>query len=441
MGGIGRYGRCSGLSVRGLLIVLMLAPAPAIAQLPDGLASYDASALLGDFDHLVRKLRVMHPALWMYSTPQRFDACVDSLRQSLHRSGNELDLLNAAAALYPLLGDGHTLFLPSPTVAERTKVYLPLQPYWYNGRLFVLANGSNDDGLLPGYEIISINGVPAASIMDTLMRRQVRDGHNLTYPVWILNNWFKEYYRFSFGEPTSFDILIRGPGGEARITAAALPRDSIRANTERREPPHRKGVEPTFGLGFADDSVGVLTIPSFERGSFTVRQLDQVFEDLDARRVQRLIIDVRGNQGGDPKLARRLLAHLLPERFNLVQTGPASGFTRPRPRTFDGEVVVLMDGGSFSVTGMVLACLERNGRAAFVGEEAGGNRTALSGSPKRIVLLNTGLQCYISTRLWLLADGGNNGHGVRPTVAVPPALDDLLDGRDVVMLAALDLLL
>ena len=136
-------------------------------------------------------------------------------------------------------------------------------------------------------------------------------------------------------------------------------------------------------------------------------------------------------------MAKLLLAHLLNAPFHLVWKGPASGRCRPVAHPYAGKLVVLMDGGSFSATGMVLSCLERHGRATFIGEEAGGNRTVLSGSPKHFRLPNTGLDCYISTRLWQLVDRPNEGHGVLPTIAVAPTIEDIVHRRDPVMEAAL----
>lgn len=397
--------------------------------------SYPPQELQHDLAHLERALRAKYPDLWMYAPPERLQRCFDSLRTVVQRPMTELEFLSAIASLYPLLGDGHTLFLPSRKDADRAKRYLPMRLFWDEGRLRVIANGSNDDRLTPGAEIVAINGVQASAIMDTLLMRQIRDGWNSTYPTWILNNYFKEYYRFSFGEPDRFALELHGR--TEQIIVSALPQDSIRANIARQSQESHPPTERSFGLRYESDSIAVLTIPSFERGSFTKAELDRAFEELHAKRTRRLIIDLRGNQGGEPKLAKRLLAHLLNEPFTLVRKGPASGESKPRAPVFTSELVALMDGGSFSATGMVLSCLERHGRATFIGEEAGGNRTVLAGSPKRIVLPHTRLECYISTRLWHLADRPNDGHGVMPTVAVKRTIGDLLAGRDAALDAAL----
>lgn len=74
----------------------------------------------------------------------------------------------------------------------------------------------------------------------------------------------------------------------------------------------------------------------------------------------------------------------------------------------------------------------------FIGEEAGGNRTVLSGSPKNFQLPNTHIACSVSTRLWRLVDRPNDGHGVMPTILVQPDIQDVISGRDLVLERALN---
>jgi Peptidase family S41 len=409
--------------------------------------AYSPAALQRDLDFLEAKLRGSHPDLNMYTAEDRIDHCFDSLRSHLEDLRTDLQLVSAAAALYPLLGDGHTMFLPGPLTASRgtSAGYLPFDPVQVEGHLYVRRNGTSDGRLVPGAEVLAINGVPAAAILDTLMRRQVRDGHNTTFPAWILNNWFKEYYRLSFGEPARFSVDLGSASGRMTVIVPALPKDSIRANIARNHPDvgAENEVKPLLRIA-ADAHHAVLTIPTFDdlRDPGAPKRsgralIHDAFGALRARKVQRIVLDLRGNQGGEPALAKLLLSYLLDEPFQLVWKGPASGTSRPQRDPFAGKLIVLMDGGSFSVTGMVLSCLERHGRATFIGEEAGGNRTIIAGSPKHLRLPNTGMDCYISTRLWRMVDRPNDGHGVMPTIPVSPTIDDIIDGRDPVMEAAL----
>ncbi len=429
--------RAPRLTVLCVLASAWMRGAPCRAQATFPTLTYAPEALQEDIDHLRRVLLREHPAPFMYTTREYLEHCFDSLRAEVDRPMTELRFLSHIAALYRLLGDGHTMFLPSADDADREKRFLPFSTYWDGQHLYVRSNGSDDDRMRPGAELVAINGVPAADILDTLLRGQIRDGRNTTYPTWILNRYFRAYYRYSFGEPDTFNVMLQDQQAPSHLRIAALPADSIRAHIERRDEGSMVPGQGGTSLLYVQEGIAVLILPSFERGNLTKATLDSIFRDIRRRGTDRLILDLRDNQGGEPGLAKELLAHVLTEPFHLVQKGPANGKCRPVMHPYAGKLVVLMNGGSFSATGMVLSCLERHGRATFIGEEAGGNRTVLSGSPKHFRLPNTGLDCYISTRLWQLVDRPNDGHGVLPTIAVSATIEDIVHGRDPVMESAL----
>lgn len=389
---------------------------------------FDTVSLRADLDHLHQRLLRMHPAPDMYAGREALERGFDSLHMAIKAPMDAHRFLAHISALHPLLGDGHTMFLPADDATPA--LHLPLDVVYANGRLHVLRNGTTDHRILPGAEILSVNGVPAQAVMDTLMRRQIRDGRNNTYPRWILNKWFRPYYRQSFGQPSRFELVLRAVEGELHVTVDALASDSIHANFDRSGRPDREAA--TFGSHFEPrDSIAVLTVPSFEKGNLSYRMIDAAFDSIRKWNARALVLDLRDDQGGEPGYAKRLLAHLLDRPFELVHDGPASGEVRPVRDPFRGPVVVLMNGGSFSATGMVLSCLQRHNRATFIGEESGGNRTVLAGSPKHVLLPNTRLNCYISTRVWQLCERPNDGHGVIPDIEVHPTIDDLVNGRDV----------
>lgn len=430
-----------------VLLILLSGLSTAQSQGPYPAFRYQAPALRADLRYLHDRLLHLHPAPYMYCTAEQMEHVFDSLEASIQRPLSELEYLSTIAAVYPVLGDGHTMFLPSSFTAAKGMFAkkLPLDVAVIGERAFVRGNETTDGRLKPGAEVLGINGVPMQAILDTLMRRQVRDGLNTTYPRWILNNWFKEYYRFSFGDTSVFDILLATPNGKERFTVNALPRDSIRANMERNGPVNNRAEQGIVLRFESGDPVAVLTIPTFEsatlksdHGQNAKAELEKAFAAMRERQVKHLILDLRGNQGGDPALGKLLLAHLLDEPFELVHEGPFSGTTRPRKDGFQGKLYVLMNGGCFSATGMVLSCLERHQRAVFIGEEAGGNRTLLSGSPKLFRLPNTHIECYVSSRLWRVADRPNDGHGVMPTILAQPDIHDVISGRDPVLERALN---
>ncbi len=70
-----------------------------------------------------------------------------------------------------------------------------------------------------------------------------------------------------------------------------------------------------------------------------------------------------------------------------------------------------------------------------------GNEAKPTGSTASVTLPKTGLQARIPLVLHTLAvDGYPKDRGIVPDIAVTPSIEELLDGRDVVMERALEFL-
>ncbi|HOP45256.1 MAG TPA: S41 family peptidase, partial [Flavobacteriales bacterium] len=327
----------------------------------------------------------------------------------------EFEFLGRIAALYPLLGDGHTLFLPTEEWATPAR-YFPLPVVFTDSALYLGCEAQRPDHPHNGARILRINGTPAEAIIDTLLTRQVRDGRHTSYATWILNKWFRSYYRLSFGEPGSFQVLIEQHGERTMMELDAVTSSEVRT-------PCSHGTGSAWELSFLTDSTALLRIGSFKPADLRTKDIDALFTTLEERGIQRLVLDLRGNEGGGPRSAERLLAHLLDRPFSLVAKGPFARTTKPRRPTYSGKLCTLMDGGSFSATAMVLAQLELHARGPLIGEESGGNRTVISGSARTMHLPHTRIACTISRKDWWLVEREVDGRGVMPTHPVASALD------------------
>lgn len=397
------------------------------------LPSWSPEQAREDLDVLVKKLKSHHPALYRYCTPEQFDRCADSLRRSITAPCTEFEILNRLAAFYPLLGDGHTLFLPSEEWAQQAPArYFPLPITVTDSALFIRCGAGLVDSSLAGAHVLSINGVPSASILDTLVMRQVRDGMHTDYAIWVLDQWFKSYYRFSFGEPEQYHLLVEKAGQRQELTFRARSADELPG-------PCVAPSDSRLKLTLLGNDVAVMRIPSFAKGDLRPYEIDAAFDTLRMHGVERLVLDLRGDQGGEPRSAKRLLAHLLDRRFSLVRKGPHHGWVSPVANRYTGALCTLLDGGSFSVTAMVLAQLETHQRGPLIGSESGGCRTVISGSGRTVVLPNTRIACTISRKDWWLVDAAVDGRGVQPTHPITPDVT-MPWRRDAAFVKALELL-
>ena len=103
---------------------------------------------------------------------------------------------------------------------------------------------------------------------------------------------------------------------------------------------------------------------------------------------------------------------------------------------FNGQVIALINGGSFSTTCELLATLHHHKRAIFIGEEtAGGYYRNTSGDSINIVLPNSKLELAVQLIGYYLAiDGNKHGsRGIQPDHHIAETIDDILTGKDRAM--------
>lgn len=204
------------------------------------------------------------------------------------------------------------------------------------------------------------------------------------------------------------------------------------------------------------------------------------FEQIEKVGIEHLILDFRNNGGGDPIPAIELFAHLHPEPFTfykaitsnigkiedkelyeidwIYRTFYQLGFkkkgdkyglngigrlfgvkglkpSKPNKTIYGGKVYVLTNASCFSATGEMTSILKSYNRGVFIGEEPGGNpNTNTSGLQAVMTLPNTGNRIVMPFFQWEMnTTFENTGFGVQPDYPVRPSIQDVIDGRDVVM--------
>ncbi len=408
---------------------------------------YDVSTLKSDLRVLQNKLEKIHPAFYRYSNKSTFDNFFDSLSSLIERPMNERQFLSHVSLLNSKIKDGHTMFLLSERAMDYDKfkgIFFPFTIFYSESRLYITENCSSECSMVPGSEILKINGVVTSAVMQELLSRQIHDGNNQTYPLWILNQYFSSYYSFCFGQPRQFDIEIRNAKGDInQKQVRALTKDRIRHFRSSRYP----GTSDGQGIVLDEkQKTAILTIRTFddELLKSVYKQdykqvFDSVFKHLKQQGISNLILDLRDNQGGDFAPARYLQSYLINKPSRFLMNGREARLIIPRANSFRGSLFVLINGGSFSATAIVIANLKRDKRAVFIGEETGGNKTVISGDAIEVVMPGTKLRTYISTTNFRISAGTNDGDGVLPNFYVLPDISSVLNQSDTAMAVALKL--
>ncbi|HZV68798.1 MAG TPA: S41 family peptidase [Saprospiraceae bacterium] len=424
---------------------------------------FSPEELQNDFNVFRERYEASLANLYLYVSKERLDKIFDDLYKEIKPMTAE-EFYKFITPVSSIIKDGHSNIFPPKENTEyfdRNAVFFPFNIYWKEGRMFISKNLSGDTSIQSGNEIISINGLPAFAVMNYLLKRQVRDGENENYAVWILNHYFREYYSYHFGHPSSFEMSLRKAENKfSTIIVKALSKDVIASNREARYP-KRNDSEKTY---FAIDSIthaGIFKIKSWDEKNLN-QQIEDVFREIKSHRIDHLIIDVRDNQGGDFDLAIYLLSYILQQPFQYFNNlesveshndtgqllssrkGKMLGTHEARKDSYQGKVYVLINGGCFSNTAAFCSRIAYYKRGEFIGEETGGNKVVFSGEfglKGNTILPNTKIICENANYRMTVTDLiENTGHGVVPDYKVEMNVEDDIAGRDVVLMKAIELI-
>lgn len=176
------------------------------------------------------------------------------------------------------------------------------------------------------------------------------------------------------------------------------------------------------------DGVGILSVHRFNGDTGRLARTEaQKFIDNG---VQRVILDLRGNPGGEVSAAQALAGLWLDRQVILTQrrgdevvrTDKSTG----SPILSDMKTVVLVDSGSASASEIIAGALRDYGKATLVGETTYGK-----GSVQAILRLSGGAQLKVTESRWFTPKGKNiDKTGIEPDVKVELTADDVNNSRD-----------
>ena len=466
--------------------------APSTGALTEAQAAEDARLLQ-------YALRTLHPALTKYRSQAEIDAAFAHFDARARAARTASEMYLAASELAAAIRCGHTWtnVLNQQGAMKHTLLEsadkLPLRLDLVAGRWLVLS--SADPAVVPGDEVLSINGVPASEIV-AWMRPYLRaDGSSEGKRLRQLSHAREDYSQMDIVWPLlsrpvegRYALSVRGargPGRPVLVQATTLARRDAALAQQGFKP---ASEDWRFSI---DGKVGTLVLPtfSFYRSSFDWKQfLDEAFARLEAESIPVLVIDLRANEGGDGAIGGELLTHLVRQPYSFEGTQTTSAFERvpddlrPYVDTWDesfydltGQVVPITEGtaaGKFRYTGgkggkqviapvakpyagrvfllvgpenssaafQLASLAQSSGAAPLVGPPTGGTRRGLNGG--HLLWINLP-HSGVGVDIPLLAGtytADTPDAGVTPDVLVQPSLEAAREGRDLEMEAVRELL-
>lgn len=482
--------RCSVLWVLGLGLASALAATPP----PASPALIPAQQLQADLAILRRAYEELHPGLYRYNSKDQMEASFKALEAEL---SHDLTLRQAYLALSVFLAKikcGHTYAnfynQPEPVVEALFKGQdkVPFYFRWIDRRMIVTRSFSEDASLVPGTEVVAVNGVPAGTILDRLLTIARADGSNdakrVSYLEVLGDNEYEAFdvYFPMFFPPASrrFELRVKEPftGKEKTLHVQALTHDqrlaARKADTEARG----TGAQEGWELKFLDPSTAYLRMPTWALydSEWDWKQfLDSSFDQLAQKKTANLIIDLRGNEGGldvgdvissrlinqdlraaefkrlvrSPKVPEDLKPYLDTWDKSFFDWGAAAsdfrdGFYRleragatdggnvikaSAPR-FEGRTFVLVDASNSSATFQFAQTVQRNKLATLVGQPTGGNQRGINGGAFFFLRLpNSKIEVDLPL-IGFFPEGEAADAGLQPDILVAPKVEDIARGVD-----------
>jgi carboxyl-terminal processing protease len=375
--------------------------------------------MLGQIKSDIKK-NYYDPAFHGMDLEVRFKAAEEKINQAT--SVGQIFGIIAQAVIE--LNDSHTIFIP-PQRAARTEYGWQMQVMGDACYVVAVKPGSDAEkkGLKLGDMIHQIDGVTP-----------VKE-----------NLWKIEYLYYTLRPQLGMRVIAQSPGQQPRqldvmakveqgrqhidLTSDMDFMEMIReAESEGRLRAHRY-----YELG-KDDAL-IWKMPAFD---LSQEGLDNMMGKIKKR--NSLILDLRGNPGGDLDMLLRLIGHLcdhdvkVGEMKRRKETKPLIAKTQGK-KAFTGKIVVLIDSDSGSASEVLSRVLQMEKRATIIGDHSSGAVMVSKGYSHQ---LGADTVVFYSASVTdadlIMADGKSLEHvGVAPDEVLRPTATDMAAKLDPVL--------
>ena len=437
-----------------------------------------------------------HPGLYRYHSRDSVSRWFDAAEARLTHPMTELQFRRTVEPAIDRIGCGHTDLYGSKAFAKYRKKHpfrpFPVDVFVLDNRLYVRENRSTDTSVVRGSEILSVNGRSAATLLNQFYQYISSDGYNQTFKPYVLNTGlFGTYYSLAVGlDSTAQQLTVRDSSGVVRRLTFRTRPEKVRADADSvekpiipaskprkprpRNPPLKEEGLRTLTFSERDSSVALLKIRSFTGAGQRAFFRRSFAEIADRKTITNLVIDMRGNLGGNSGTSSKLVSYLVDKPFQAYtqidapvrqvsfnrylgwkfwrfwlrnfftyrtpegtyrRTG-VTGLIKPTTKNgFRGKVFVLTNGGTFSAASIFTSLVKHNAadRVTVVGRETGGGEYGCNAfTSPYMTLPETGVQLRLPLyKIVLAIPGTDRGRGVIPDVPVPYTASAMLAGQDL----------
>lgn len=440
-----------------------------------------------------------HPGLYRYSSKSEMQSRLDSVAVLLDREMSFYDFYRIIASVNASIKCAHSFVIPN----ENFEAYMmqkakgiPFYMYPTEDRLIVLFNGSDNESIRPGFELTAVNGQSMRELRKEMTNLFWEDGNNVSGRMRVLEGpFFTTFYYSLIDQPDQFVLTFKDESGKehtikTRAKTFAETQKSFKKNPVNKQVlkvfKNTKDKNWNFKILKDVDNTAYLRFNGFgdpkavsnESSAKLMKDfMLTVMEQIEAKNIENLILDIRDNGGGWDAMGIELYkflsntdrsfefygegfavtndtAYLKYSDLNAVDIAsldkeliPREDGTflinpefdqsitdlKPYPERFKGKLYILINRGTGSAASEFAAIAKSNQIGVIVGEESSGVYEGVNGTsflkfelPHSKMYLRTPL---VSGTL-AVKPVAETGRGVMPDVEVLFRREDLIIRND-----------
>ena len=448
--------------------------------------------LLLDLHHA---LLTYHPFAYERGARAKLDSVLALTRTDLRKRFAAQDSLEYSDILLQVLPfsdamqDGHFQLTPKYSRAQREH----LKRFGYDLQLVPVQDGQMvlpdtlegvREAYPPGTEVIAIDGYAIDSLAGRLSLLVGLDDHgNRSAQRLAFARYPLAYYQREVGPRDSVEVTLRMTHplrpGTIDVWEVLYPDSTVASPGRRgRRRRARQRMEQLIRLDTTTHpDIARLVIRTFSRSAFNradeYAHLRRLFKSVADRKVQALVIDVRGNTGGSLGLVNHVLAYLLEDRAQSIEhsvayhkralgKGPVARWryrmagqvrqvdssyyatrmareVKPKRRAaFRGPVAVLVNEMSFSGATTLANVIQSSGRGIVVGQTAGGSAERMYAGKTFKVPVGPGDRLQLNMPLYFMKMPGEQLGNLQPDYIVERRIEDVVAGEDATLKTAVE---
>lgn len=327
-----------------------------------------------DFQYLYKTLEQTHYNLYANTRKNIFENEYKRIYNSINDS---LSLLQITRLFQPFtalskLGHCHIAFpftIYFDAQNQDTAKIFPFLTTMVNNHAFITANYSDDLSIQEGDEILSIDGVPMEIKLQEMYAFLSGEGDDIKNTLIDMFSFPRVYWWLHDSHDNYIVIIKRKQGGIKSIIAHGIKAADFEQRVSKRKSVFNLNRELKFiddvsylhpGIFINNQSAGNTSEhKTFDTNEF-ISFIDSAFREIHQHGSKNLIIDLRGNPGGDNAFSDPMIAYFAAKPFKFCSTFnvKTSSITKefwkdvkdPSLQDLKNQILTRKNGDTFSIS-------------------------------------------------------------------------------------------